>query len=79
MNNGEQSTDGPMTLTQARQVIVTEGLSGLLQRLETRAQGAGHNAVIACDFSNSGSTGPLAGIPIGVKDNIDVWSCVQPL
>ena len=72
MNNGEQSTDGPMTLTQARQVIVTEGLSGLLQRLETRAQGAGHNAVIACDFSNSGSTGPLAGIPIGVKDNIDV-------
>ncbi|MCZ4256604.1 amidase family protein [Sulfitobacter sp. G21635-S1] len=72
MNNGEQSTDGPMTLTQTRQVIVTEGLSGLMQRLEARALAPGHNAVIACDFSDAGSTGPLAGIPIGVKDNIDV-------
>ncbi|MFC6762429.1 hypothetical protein ACFQFQ_27470 [Sulfitobacter porphyrae] len=53
MNNGEQSTDGPMTLTQARQVIVTEGLSGLMQRLEARALGPGHNAVIACDFSDA--------------------------
>lgn len=72
MSNRERSNDGPMTLAQARQLIEAEGLPGLLQTLESRATGAGHNAVIAADFSVASSTGPLAGIPIGVKDNIDV-------
>jgi len=72
MTNGKQRDAGPMSLAQTRDVIAAEGLSALMQRLETRALRSGHNAVIASDFSGTGSTGPLAGIPIGVKDNIDV-------
>ncbi|WP_339114603.1 amidase family protein [Thioclava sp. GXIMD2076] len=66
------TTENRMTLAQARAIIATEGMGALAARLGALAASNPLHAVIAQDYSapETGS-GPLAGIPIGVKDNID--------
>ena len=63
----------PLTLAEYRSQMAQGGLAAALARLGERAEAPGHGAVIAADFAATDHlTGPLSGIPIGVKDNIDV-------
>jgi len=63
----------PLTLAQTRQELASPG-SDLMQRLGALAAAPGHNTLTASDFTVTPQrdTGSLAGIPIGVKDNINV-------
>ncbi|MBT9385439.1 hypothetical protein KM176_16315 [Pseudooceanicola sp. CBS1P-1] len=67
---------GPLSLAQTRAEIASDGLpalAALAARLEARAKADPLHAVIAADFTPPRACeGPLAGLPIGVKDNIDV-------
>lgn len=63
----------PLTLAAYRAEMAQRGSAEALARLGERVAAPGHGAVIAADFAAAGhGTGPLSGIPIGVKDNIDV-------
>ena len=62
----------PMTLTMARAIRDKDGEDALLQLVLSRAADSTDNAVIAqIDCQPETTTGPLCGIPFGVKDNID--------
>lgn len=62
----------PMTLAMARALRDAAGADALLRQVQTRAENCDDNSVIARDPApHMPSGGPLAGIPFGVKDNID--------
>lgn len=62
----------PMTLTMARALRDTAGANALLRQVQARAENCGDNSVIAfLSVPHIPSAGPMAGIPFGVKDNID--------
>lgn len=62
----------PLTLDQTREALALDA-SALMARLGALAQAPRHNCVIAADFTARPgvAAGPLAGIPVGIKDNID--------
>ncbi|WP_172328437.1 amidase family protein [Mangrovicoccus sp. HB161399] len=62
-----------LTLDAARAEIARDGLPALAARLGALAAENPLNAVIAQDYAPpEGLSGPLAGLPIAVKDNTDV-------
>jgi Asp-tRNA(Asn)/Glu-tRNA(Gln) amidotransferase A subunit family amidase len=62
----------PMTLNMARAIRDKDGEDALLQLVLSRAADRTDNAVIAqSDRLPETASGPLCGIPFGVKDNID--------
>lgn len=63
----------PLTLDQTR-VALAKDEDALMARLGLAALAPGHNCVIAADFTvrSAVASGPLAGVPVGIKDNVDV-------
>lgn len=64
----------PVTLSRFRDEVARDGLAAATARLADTEAGDSLCAIIASDFTPPADArkGPLAGIPIGVKDNIDV-------
>ncbi len=63
---------GGITLSEFRAEMARDGLPAAARRLGALAEENPFGAVIAADFAPpADAVGPLAGIPIAVKDNID--------
>jgi indoleacetamide hydrolase len=63
--------DTKMTLARARALRDTDGVEALLALVVTRASGEDNAVISVRDTLPDLASGPLHGIPFGVKDNID--------